>query len=324
MRLQNEFSWSFSRAKTFETCQKKYWYTYYGSWEGWPKTPWDVRPSIDPLAAHLYMLKQMQSIAQFVGTTVHSTIEYYIKRGQLFAREELISYAEKLFDTGLEDAKQKLWQKRPKKHLNLFEYYFDSTLSQEAITAAKEKVALCLDNWFSSPIVQQLIFSKKGQVLGVEELSFFMLGGQYKCIVVIDFAIRWQNEVIILFDWKSGEESEKTIEQLYCYALYATKTWGAPTDKIILSPFYLHKNSYKKIGYQQEEPLSLEKLHEVENTIRTSCERLSTLHRTDPKPDPTLFSHTQERTHCSSCAFKGVCVASQYENLSEEGLRLLV
>ena len=126
-RLVNEFSWSFSRRGVFQECQKKYWYTYYGSWEGWPKTPYDQRPSIDPLASHLYMLKQIQTLVQFIGTTVHETLEEALKRRHIDS-EELQKKALESFRTGLQDSLSGKWKPAPKKFLNLFEHYFDLPL----------------------------------------------------------------------------------------------------------------------------------------------------------------------------------------------------
>ena len=45
--LENEFSWSISRARTFKDCPRKYWFHYYGSWGGW-------EPDADPEARELY------------------------------------------------------------------------------------------------------------------------------------------------------------------------------------------------------------------------------------------------------------------------------
>jgi hypothetical protein len=33
--IRCELSWSPSRAKTFESCRRQYFYQYYGSWRGW-------------------------------------------------------------------------------------------------------------------------------------------------------------------------------------------------------------------------------------------------------------------------------------------------
>lgn len=321
MRLANDFSWSFSRRNTFDECQKKYWYTYYGSWEGWPKTPYDKRPSIDPLAAHLYALKQMQSIPTFVGTVVHNTIEHFLKEKKPFSESVLLEHAKAHFERGLDEAKHEVWRKSPKKHTNLFECYYGGVLSEESLEQARLKINQSLVNWYSSPIVKELLFHPAASVLSVEALEFFSLENQYKIIVVIDLALVWKGDTYILFDWKTGSETEKTEQQLYCYALFANKVWQVPLDKIILAPFYLFTNTYYKIGKGQAKQIEQDKLEATEQGIVDSCKQLVVLHKNQ---DPQGFAYTQERSKCTTCPFKEVCEKGQYKDLSKEELRELV
>lgn len=315
--LQNEFSWSFSRQNLFKECPKRYWYTYYGSWEGWPKTPWDKRKAIDPLAAYLYALKQMQYMATFVGSTVHEAIEHFLKTKKPFLLEALLDHAKIAFNRGLEESKAEKWRASPKKHKNLFEDYYKEPLSQDVLIEAEKKVASCLTNWYNSPVIQSLAFHNDARWLSIEELAFFQLESKYKIIVVIDFALMWQ-DIAILFDWKTGGESEKTVEQLYLYALFANKVWHTPIDKIILSPFYLAQNSYTKIGARTDTPLDPAKLAALEEDIVKSCDSLAVLHSNQ---DPQLFPYTIDRANCTRCPFKELCQGVDYKECAREELR---
>ncbi len=309
-QLQNEFSWSFSRQSLYTECQKRYWYTYYGSWEGWPKTPWDKRTEIDPLASYLYALKQMQSMPTFVGSTVHEAIEYFLKTKKPFTLEDLLARGKLHFHKGLEEAKTGKWRESPKKHKNLFEIYYNTTLSEEDIARGEEKVITSLQNWFTSPVVQQFAYHPDSRWVSIEELAFFQLAGKYKIIVVIDFAVIWRDKAI-LFDWKTGEESEKTEEQLHLYALFANKVWAHPVEKIILSPFYVAKNSYQKIAADKM------KLEKLEADIEKSCDSLSLLHENQ---DVLAFSYTKETRRCKSCPFKELCEKAEFKDLPKEQL----
>jgi len=310
MLLQNEFSWSFSRQNLFTECQKRYWYTYYGAWEGWPKTPWDKRTHIDPLAAYLYALKQMQSMPTFVGSTVHETIEHFLKTKKPFTLEALVENSKKRFAEGIEQAKSGIWKESPKKYKNLFEYYYNEHPSSDLLAQGEEKVIRCIEHWFHSPIVQQLAFHPDSRWLSIEELAFFQLAGKYKIIVVIDFAVMWRDKAI-LFDWKTGEESEKTEEQLQLYALFANRVWGIGVDKIVLSPFYLAKNSYQKIAADSS------KLEKLEAAIEKSCDSLSLLHANQ---DPVGFSYTDNKNQCKRCPFKELCEKADYKDVARKQL----
>ena len=279
-KLLNEFTWSFSRHGTFKECQKKYWYNYYGSWEGWPKTPFDTRKAIDPLASYLYMLKQMQSIPTFIGSAVHETIEHFLKQElgksqkKLFTADELIGHAHQRFDQGIDDAKSGRYKIAPKKHKNLIEYYFNEHPTDAQLLKAKEKISKCLQNWVSSPIVS-MAFRDNASWQSIEELSSFTLKNTYKVIVVVDFCVKWRakEDLILLFDWKTGAQSEKTEDQLYLYALFAKHVHKAPYEKQVLVPFYLYENTYTKLGAGQEKTIDPTNIQRIEDMAYQSCKR---------------------------------------------------
>ena len=70
--FKNDFSWSFSRDNVFNTCKRKYYYSYYGSWGGWNK-------DADELSKKLYMLNKMTSLPMLAGSIVHDEVERTLK-----------------------------------------------------------------------------------------------------------------------------------------------------------------------------------------------------------------------------------------------------
>ena len=330
-RLINDFSWSYSRHNTFQECKKRYWYTYYGSWEGWPKTPWDARTSIDPLASYLYIIKQMRALPLFVGSTVHETIEHTLQH-KTYAKPQkdtLIAKALKRFDEGILASTHEEWRKSPKKHLNLFEHYYKIPITDDNLEEAKQKIITCITNWYESPIAAML-FDERARRICVEEMHTFQLAEIHKIIVVIDLAINWKNnseDITILFDWKTGKKSQKTDEQLFAYALFASKVWKINIERLILTPFYLLPNEYEKIGHRQKEPIREEKLKQVEQEIIASCEAMRapitnySVYAGAPPPDPTLFPYTEKRDQCISCPFRELCEKANYEEHSTDRLR---
>jgi len=327
MPLVNEFSWSFSRQNTFFECEKKYWYTYYGSWEGWPRTPYDKRASIDPLAAYLYSQKQIQPLVCFVGSCVHKVIEETLKNPfQKPSKTAFCNRGVELFEKGIQETKEGQWKKAPKKFCNLYEFaFFDpqiaaEPLSKEKEEESKEKIITCLSNWISSP-VGEMVFSERAKIVSVEELQFFYIEG-FKILVVIDCALCWKGvkDTYILFDWKTGKETEQTKEQLLSYALFAHKALKVPYEDIILSPYYLFQNQYRKIGKGQEIDVQDDELIRLEEKIVTNCRKMTE----KPTDDPQHFPYTTKRYSCSSCSFKNLCGHLKYENRSKEELQEVV
>ena len=52
--LKNEFSWSKSRDETFRECHRKYYFQYYGYWNGW-------KENADQRVRLTYVLKKLQT-----------------------------------------------------------------------------------------------------------------------------------------------------------------------------------------------------------------------------------------------------------------------
>ena len=145
-RLVNTCRWSSSRESTFHECQKKYWYTYYGSWDGWPKTPFDTRETIDPLASYLYMLKNMQPACMFMGSMVHKVIEECLKSIQLTKKapplDDLMAQASLRYDKSMKESKEQLWKNHPKHHTNIFEHFYGLPFDEGEEKALKKSSCL--------------------------------------------------------------------------------------------------------------------------------------------------------------------------------------
>ena len=66
--ISNELTWSASRASMFQSCPRKYYYNYYGSWGGWDK-------KADEKTKLLYVLKNVKPMILWAGSIVHDTIK---------------------------------------------------------------------------------------------------------------------------------------------------------------------------------------------------------------------------------------------------------
>ena len=342
-KLQNTFSWSFSRHRDLSDCPKKYWYKYYGSWEGWNR--FTGRQGED-LATRLYVLKQLQSLPMFLGSAVHVAIEEAIKGLQkgkpLPSLEKLAKRADHLLMKGIKESETKAWLRSPKRHANLHEIYQQQYWDGDGIDPikleeARSKVLQCIENWHKSPVAQGLLASKQTEIMGIEELDSFLLDDLYKIWVVMDLCVRWKqsnnNALCVIFDWKTGKETELTLDQLSSYALFVNQEWKIPLDNVVLTPFYLGTNQYTKIGKGQDEALTSEGLEKTRSFMRSSCEKMvsyldkgsqisTTCQRNQASPEH--FEYTENKWQCGSCPFQEVCEAANYEQLNKEQLSALV
>jgi hypothetical protein len=66
--FKNEFSWSISRDRLFQTCPRQYYFNYYAYWGGWDlNAPERTR--------QIYILKQLKNRYMWAGAKVHDCIE---------------------------------------------------------------------------------------------------------------------------------------------------------------------------------------------------------------------------------------------------------
>ena len=66
--LKNEFSWSISRDRIFQTCPRQFYFNYYGYWGGWEiNTPQRVK--------QIYVLKQLKNHHMWADEKVRDCIK---------------------------------------------------------------------------------------------------------------------------------------------------------------------------------------------------------------------------------------------------------
>ena len=64
--FKNEFSWSISRDRVFQTCPRQYYFNYYGYWDGWETgAPAKTR--------QIYILKQCLRLKKSTFCFFHAT-----------------------------------------------------------------------------------------------------------------------------------------------------------------------------------------------------------------------------------------------------------
>lgn len=339
-RLVNTCRWSASRESTFHECQKRYWYSYYGAWEGWPKTPFDQRTSIDPLASHLYMLKNMQPACVFMGSLVHKVIEKALQTVQKSKKppssEELISQTALLYDRGIEESKSHEWKASPKHHINILEHFYGLPFGESEEKEGRERAIACITNWRNSPCITNIALHPKSEWMGIETTQTFSPEKGVEAIVVYDFFLRWPradgSKTMIIFDWKTGQESKKIEDQLCAYALAAQSIFSVSLDGLILVPFYLSAGpeGYKKYGTGQERPLDSSHLAAMRSRIIESSRQMMALHPPAddngvvPAPDPARFSYASDRRGCRRCPFQQMCLAADFQHVSHAKLSTLI
>ncbi len=292
--FKNEFSWSSSRHRMFQSCQRQYYFNYYGSWGGWYDTA-------DEQTRLLYRLKKMSSLPQMVGTVVHDAISRVLKAlqsGREVPHKTAETYATELFDRHIDDSVQKRWLRSASKHTNLFEHYYERDLD---VDGGRARVVENMSAFFASEAFKVLQDTPTEQWLSVEALTSFLFNAT-KLWVSLDVAVR-QNDGVAVFDWKTGREREADRLQLAVYALYASHAWGVSIPHLQLQDVYLQAGVVR--------PVTVD-VNVLDETRQIICESIAQMR--ELLDDSNLntasidtFPMTEDRSTCKSCPFNAVC-----------------
>jgi hypothetical protein len=300
--LRNEFSWSFTRHKTWVECRRQYYWNYYGYWNGWS----DNAPDEARLA---YRLKKMQSLPMWLGDLVHRMIERIL--GDLRNRElnRIDRYQEQARDImnrqWLQSVERK-WMWKPKYNLNLFEHYYGLEVTKEDRLAARDKVFACLAHFFDSPIFEALSALPPGGWKSLEVLEKFPVG-DLPVFVKIDCATQ-DDSLLRIYDWKTGKATEDTQTQLACYALFARQVWNIPLERQRLVSFYLEPSEIRELAP------TVESLIETKDFILRSMEEMTgTLDGPigENRLSIDACPMTDRKFRCRRCFFREICFCSR-------------
>jgi len=302
-KLVNELSWSVSRDHLFQSCERAYYYTYYGSWGGWE--------SDAPAATRkLYILKKHADPAMWAGGVVHGVIaealrRHAMKRSPINAAE-LKAHAREKLRAGWLEAVNRDWEATPKK-TNLFELYYGNgrTLPAEETERIKERVNSCLDAFADSAILREILAASYLSWRPVEQLDSFLLDGTLKVWCVIDFAFSDPAGWLRILDWKTGGEREDSLQlQLACYALFAADKWHVPVERQRVAGVFLREGA--RVSEYPVEPTTL---IEAKDRVLTSAAamrgKLADVEANLAREEG--FSPCGKPWVCAGCNYREVC-----------------
>ncbi|MBT3375582.1 MAG: hypothetical protein HN742_38775 [Lentisphaerae bacterium] len=240
-KLENEFTWSVSRAKLFEDCPRAYYYQYYGSWGGWER-------DTDPATRQLYILKNIKTLPMWAGTIVHETIadalNRYSRNNSPIQAGELQAIARQKLRSGWVESVNGEWLQRPKR-TNLHELYYGDgkSLPKEQTERTKERVYGALAAFADAQILHEILTVPYMNWKPVDQLDSFRLQ-DLKVWCAVDFAFTDPAGGLRIIDWKTGGEHREALRvQLACYALYAAEKWFAAIENVKLQGVFLNENA---------------------------------------------------------------------------------
>ena len=298
--FRNEFSWSWSRHGAFRTCRRQYWLQHYGSWGGWkPESP----------AREIYLQRKLVSQPQWIGISVHSAIEWVLKRlleGRLPERETVVERFTRVAQRQQEDSSRGLYRIDPKRFVGFYEHYYEQAPTDDFWVPAVDEMGRQLGELYDNRVFKRLCDSAQ-RIVEVEQLKRVWLEG-VPVWVSLDVLVRDKSGAFVVIDWKTGQShvSEDVRAQLGIYGHYVSMEYlgGEPSDQI--SAMQVNTRS----GEHQTWHLGPDELDQARRLILTSAQEMrSCLENVDEnRANKADFPMAPMGSpHCGRCRFKRTC-----------------
>ena len=296
--LKNTFSWSVSRDAVFRECPRKYYFNYYGYWDGWQRgAPQRTR--------EIYVLKQLKNRSTWVGQVVHDCIARSLQnlsRGvPVLGLDEILSITRNLMRRDYRDSKSGRYRQNPKQYCGLFEHEYDIPVTDEEWKAAADAAAGYLKTFYDSEHFAAFQKAEPTSFLEIERFSSIYVDTS-EIRIKLDCATR-ESAGIVVWDWKTGKkEADPGLSlQMGCYALYARDRYRVSLDSVITRRFDLYR------GVIHEHRLTEASLDEILSYVRGSIADMTALADADNKTEEERFSKVERREVCRHCSFLKVC-----------------
>lgn len=301
MELINQLIWSGSRLSTYSECAKKYYYTYYGSWNGWKFDATDDQKE-------LYLLKNLKIIQIITGSIVHEVVDTYLKAiKNNLSKPDAISLFEKKFNDFLQISITKAYRQRPKLG-GIIEHEYNTELSQETINDEIEKGKTCLKNFLKSEQLKNILLVPSDNWMFSPGFCKCDVNG-FEAFTMFDFAYEEDGKIIII-DFKTGkQESFEGNSQAQAYAYYFWKKYDKKPEDIVF--LFWHLPSDEII----EKKFTLKTFEEFEDMVKKDMLLLQS--KVDDLEENTTseknFEQTQEIVYCRYCQFRRYCYKTSTE-----------
>lgn len=298
--LRNEFSWSKSRDDMFRTCPRQYYYQYYGAWGGW-------NDKADARTRTLYVLKQLQSRQQWVGSTVHNCLRWVLatlrKTGQPPVEELALQNLGRRLQVDFQNSGEGLYWEKPRESCALLEHeYDDLDVPDGAWQESFEKALRCVSMFYQSAVLRDLLDVPREQWLELEELASFKVDDT-RVWVQLDFAHRKDGQIRI-YDWKTGgADTDATRNQLALYVLYAASRWKSEPGQILAMEFNLNSGDlFERTATPDQLDAARQRVQESATAMKALLDDAGLNLASEER-----FSLTDSEKTCRRCPFRRVC-----------------
>lgn len=300
-----EKSWSISKMKTLQSCERDYYYTYYGSHNGWIYTSTDEQKIV-------WRLKKLTNLWMCFGDIVHRQIKgiinIYIKDKTKFMNaarfnEITLNQLRNVIRESIQKYKTKEWDEYPKGTM-LQEYYYGSKISKQTGDELKERLSKCVNSFYVSKTFEDILRPETVIIENDEDIFSSINYDGLKVYSKIDLLYMDYDGYYVIVDWKTGKPSEDDKEQLLVYAWYVIEQYGVDYSRI------KGRIEYLLDGHAEEVVFKLEDIEFIKSKVSYDLQIINyyledaNLNKAKEKKE---FQKTLQNYKCNNCKFRMLC-----------------
>ncbi len=295
-----ELGWSLSKARMFEECPRRYYYSNYFSKSGYAyDAPDEAKLALE--------MRSIKGLDMWVGEIVHATIQWIleqVKDGVLPTADAAKAEVRRRLSGEWRASALQLWRNQSDDlNPNLFEHYYRMPVSKTTTDRLMNKAFACIGNFMASDILKKITMTPSDRWLPIEKYSSFRMDGLL-FYIKFDFALR-SGEYLCVYDWKTGKPTEDEVRQLACYALYTSDKWKVPIENIRVCGVHLQPTLDA-----EERPVDEA---DIDSARAFAHQSFNAMVRCLQNPARNLaamdgFPMTGNLLRCTRCQFRGICI----------------
>jgi len=308
--------WSFSKGKTFNKCQRK-WYYYELFANSVAK---------DPARREAYILKQLQSVSAWRGRLVDLVIEEKVvpslKSHIVPEFEEVFAYAKDLIQKQIEFGKMKCYRENGTRknsvgssYCAFYDVEYNSGLDEKAVELAVDEIKKALSNLIDSELI--LNIANENEYVVSQRTLKFNIAKNISVVCIPDMLVFYEKNPPLIIDWKVhffGNTDAQLQLGIYSIALskatphkdfpksFQESYWGKPCESNMLE-YQLLKNVQRRYSIDDSDILDIE-----DYIFRSSSQMVNLVNGKGLADlDLSIFKTPQNIDFCGKCQFKKLC-----------------
>jgi len=249
--LENILVWSAHRSKTLGACERKYFYNYIGSWQGWD-------PSSPPEVQAAYRLKHLSTPELEIGNILHQQIRLILEKahsGQVVQCATEIKIAQEKFKTFIQASASRRLQELSAKHHKLMLHELGKTLTPAQMGDYLDLIDRLLTGFFAFDDVRSLLADPSLLLIKLLDSPGFEIGNDLGVPARPKTdAVFAKLDKIVVCDWKTGAPNDDHREQGLAYDLFVRSQLALPpTETVEIRFYYLRTGQFVSHVFTEEE-----------------------------------------------------------------------